>query len=62
MATREIFSRLRERLAPGGFVLLVGDSTAGKTRAAFEAMAATLPKHAQGSGLLIQTNSWSMTL
>ena len=42
---RDVDSRLRERLAAGGFVLLVGDSTAGKTRAAFEAMAATLPKH-----------------
>lgn len=29
----------------GGAVLLVGDSTAGKTRCAFEAMASTLPRH-----------------
>src|SRR3984957_16390183 len=42
---RDVDARLRERLAAGGFVLVVGDSTAGKTRAAFEAMAATLPKH-----------------
>jgi hypothetical protein len=42
---RDVDGRLREGLAAGGFVLLVGDSTAGKTRAAFEAMAATLPKH-----------------
>ena len=42
---RDVDGGLRERLAAGGFVLLVGDSTAGKTRAAFEAMAATLPKH-----------------
>jgi tetratricopeptide (TPR) repeat protein len=42
---RDVDDGLRERLAAGGFVLLVGDSTAGKTRAAFEAMAATLPKH-----------------
>src|ERR1700722_16314322 len=42
---RDVDARLRECLAAGGFVLLVGDSTAGKTRAAFEAMAATLPKN-----------------
>jgi hypothetical protein len=36
---------LRERLAAGGFVLLAGDSAAGKSRAAFEAMTATLPGH-----------------
>ena len=36
---------LRERLAAGGFVLLVGDSTAGKTRAAFEAVRGTLADH-----------------
>jgi len=42
---RDVDDGLRERLAAGGFVLLVGDSTAGKTRAAFEAMAATLPRH-----------------
>ena len=42
---RDIDEDLRERLAVGGFVLLVGDSTAGKTRAAFEAMASTLPGH-----------------
>jgi tetratricopeptide (TPR) repeat protein len=42
---RDIDHDLRERLAQGGFVLLVGDSTAGKSRAAFEAMAATLPGH-----------------
>lgn len=34
---RDVDSELRERLAAGGFVLLLGDSTAGKTRAAFEA-------------------------
>jgi hypothetical protein len=42
---RDIDNSLRERLAAGGFVLLVGDSAAGKTRAAFEAMGATLPGH-----------------
>ncbi|MET7574896.1 tetratricopeptide repeat protein [Streptomyces sp. NPDC005492] len=42
---RDIDEELRERLARGGFVLLVGDSTAGKSRAAYEAMIATLPDH-----------------
>src|SRR6266851_8942419 len=42
---RDVDHDLRERLAEGGFVLMVGDSTAGKTRAAFEAMAAMLPGH-----------------
>ncbi len=36
---------LREAVADGGFVLLVGDSTAGKTRAAYEAVRAVLPDH-----------------
>ena len=42
---RDVDGGLRERLAAGGFVLLVGDSAAGKSRAAFEAVAATLPSH-----------------
>jgi hypothetical protein len=42
---RDADGGLRERLAAGGFVLLVGDSAAGKSRAAFEAVAATLPGH-----------------
>jgi tetratricopeptide (TPR) repeat protein len=42
---RDLDGELRELLATGGFVLLVGDSTAGKTRMAFEAMHATLPYH-----------------
>jgi membrane protein YdbS with pleckstrin-like domain len=42
---RDVDDGLREQLAAGGFVLLVGDSTAGKTRAAFEAIAVTLPGH-----------------
>ncbi|MFJ4519728.1 tetratricopeptide repeat protein [Streptomyces sp. NPDC088810] len=42
---RDIDADLREQLARGGFVLLVGDSTAGKSRAAYEAMHATLPDH-----------------
>ena len=35
---RDLDSALDQALTPGGFVLLVGDSTAGKSRAAFEAM------------------------
>jgi hypothetical protein len=42
---RDADTQLRERLALGGFVLLVGDSTAGKSRAAFEAITATVPDH-----------------
>jgi hypothetical protein len=42
---RDIDASLRRRMAAGGFVMLVGDSAAGKTRAAFEAVAATLPDH-----------------
>jgi tetratricopeptide (TPR) repeat protein len=42
---RDIDTRLRGELANSGFVLLVGDSTAGKTRAAFEAVRAVLPDH-----------------
>ncbi|MFF8438821.1 tetratricopeptide repeat protein [Streptomyces bacillaris] len=39
---REALRRAGER---GGVVLLVGDSTAGKTRCAYEAMVAVLPDH-----------------
>jgi Flp pilus assembly protein TadD len=46
---RDIDGVLRERLAAagrdGGMVLVVGDSTAGKTRAAFEALRTVLPGH-----------------
>ena len=42
---RDFDAVLRQRLAAGGFVLLVGDSTAGKSRAAFEALAAMLAGH-----------------
>ena len=42
---RDADAELRERLAAGGFVLLIGDSTAGKTRTAFEAVSGTLPNH-----------------
>jgi tetratricopeptide (TPR) repeat protein len=43
---RDLDDELRERLAAGGFVVLVGDSAAGKSRMAFEAVRATLPDHA----------------
>ena len=42
---RDIDADLRESLAAGGLVLLVGDSTAGKSRSAFESMTATLADH-----------------
>jgi hypothetical protein len=42
---RDVDETIRSRIARGGFVLLVGDSTAGKTRAAYEAIAATVPDH-----------------
>ncbi|WP_261575589.1 tetratricopeptide repeat protein, partial [Frankia gtarii] len=43
---RDRSDALEAALRRGGFVLVVGDSTAGKTRAAFEAMRACLPDHA----------------
>ncbi|MEV1198488.1 tetratricopeptide repeat protein [Microbispora rosea] len=42
---RDVDAELCQRLALGGFVVLIGDSTAGKSRTAFEAMRATLPDH-----------------
>jgi Flp pilus assembly protein TadD len=42
---RDVDAELAERLRMGGFVVLVGDSTAGKSRAAFEAIRAALPSH-----------------
>ncbi|GAA1016658.1 hypothetical protein GCM10009556_059290 [Acrocarpospora pleiomorpha] len=42
---RDVDEQVREQLATGGFLLLVGDSTAGKSRTAFEAMRATLRDH-----------------
>ncbi|MGI5366742.1 tetratricopeptide repeat protein [Streptomyces iakyrus] len=43
---RDIDGELREHLAAAGaFVLIVGDSTAGKSRAAYEALTATLSHH-----------------
>jgi hypothetical protein len=42
---RDLLPDLVEALGNGGFVLVVGDSTAGKTRLAYEAMRACLPSH-----------------
>jgi eukaryotic-like serine/threonine-protein kinase len=42
---RDIDAQIREHLANGGFVLIVGDSAAGKSRAAYEAMRTTVPDH-----------------
>ncbi|MDG4832988.1 tetratricopeptide repeat protein [Solwaraspora sp. WMMD1047] len=42
---RDAYAELRERLREGGFVLLIGESTAGKSRLAFEAMRDELPEH-----------------
>ncbi|MBV9382733.1 MAG: tetratricopeptide repeat protein [Streptosporangiaceae bacterium] len=42
---RDIDAELRRALAGSCFVVLVGDSTAGKTRTAFEAMREVLPEH-----------------
>ncbi|MGH3880994.1 MAG: tetratricopeptide repeat protein [Actinophytocola sp.] len=43
--TRDVDDRLAEALRGGGFVLLSGESTAGKTRMAYEAMRRVLPDH-----------------
>ncbi|MGI8335082.1 tetratricopeptide repeat protein [Actinomadura scrupuli] len=42
---RDVDDELRRRLEVSGFVLVVGDSTAGKSRAAYEAMRTMLPDH-----------------
>lgn len=42
---RDRLPELVEALRAGGFVLVVGDSTAGKTRLAFETMKMCLPRH-----------------
>jgi tetratricopeptide repeat protein len=42
---RDCQHQLWDAVAGGGFVLLAGDSTAGKTRAAYEAVRAVLPDH-----------------
>ncbi|MEU7576746.1 hypothetical protein AB0B50_03985 [Streptomyces sp. NPDC041068] len=43
--SRDIDAALRERIVDRGLVLVIGDSTAGKTRAAFEAVRNVLPGH-----------------
>jgi tetratricopeptide (TPR) repeat protein len=42
---RDRTPELEKALLGGGFVLVVGDSTAGKTRLAYEAMRTCLPRH-----------------
>ena len=42
---RDVDRALREALSESGFTMLVGDATAGKTRTAYEAMRAVLPRH-----------------
>jgi len=42
-ADREIRQRVSQALDDGGFVLIVGDSTAGKSRAAYECLASIAP-------------------
>jgi hypothetical protein len=42
---RDQMADVKAALTAGGFVLMVGDSTAGKTRLAYEAMRACLPRH-----------------
>jgi len=42
---RDVQDQLRQAITRGGFVLLTGDSTAGKTRAAYETIRALLPDH-----------------
>jgi hypothetical protein len=42
---RDVSARLEAAIHRGGFVVVVGESTAGKSRAAFEAMRACLPDH-----------------
>lgn len=43
--TRDVDDRVDEAVRVGGFVLLSGESTAGKTRVAYEAMRRVLPDH-----------------
>lgn len=43
--TRDVDDRVDEALRTGGFVLLSGESTAGKTRVAYESVRRVLPDH-----------------
>jgi eukaryotic-like serine/threonine-protein kinase len=54
---RDIDPELRQALGGSGFVLVVGDAAAGKTRAAYEAMRAILPGHV----LIAPTRSGELT-
>ncbi len=54
---RDVDDELHRRLAVSGFVLVVGDSTAGKSRAASEAIA-VLPDHV----LVVPQNRESMSV
>lgn len=42
---RDIHTELELAVARGGFVVVIGDSTAGKTRGAYEVLRASLPDH-----------------
>jgi hypothetical protein len=42
---RDIEEQLHAEVRRGGFVVVIGDSTAGKSRAAYEAMRTLLPEH-----------------
>jgi tetratricopeptide (TPR) repeat protein len=42
---RDVDDELRRAVRCGGFIVVVGESTAGKSRAAFEAMCAEIPDH-----------------
>uniref|UniRef100_A0AAU2A2T5 Tetratricopeptide repeat protein n=1 Tax=Streptomyces sp. NBC_00093 TaxID=2975649 RepID=A0AAU2A2T5_9ACTN len=42
---RDRFGEVLQRISVGGFVLIVGESTAGKSRLAFEAMREAVPDH-----------------